>query len=79
MLSNDTQSNDFIIKREEIKEKIITCNTSHFKKAYSSKIHNNRICKELRKDSIRDRILNGILQKEECDNDNIYEFSKILQ
>ena len=71
---NDTSINEFVIKRDEIEEKIRTFNKSHFKKAHNSKICKHKVCKEIRNDSVRDRILNGTLCREECDNENVYEF-----
>jgi len=79
-VSNDNnQRNEFIIKRELIEEKIMTFNRNHFKKAHSTPIYNDKIYNELRNNSIRDKILNGNLSRDECDNDNVYEFLKLLR
>ena len=79
-VSNDnTQRNEFIIKRESIEEKIMTFNRNHFKKAHSTPIYNDKIYNELRNNSIRDKILNGNLSRDECDNDNVYKFLKLFR
>lgn len=76
--SSDGSEDEYVIDREKMENKIMEYNRSHFKKAHNSKVFNDKIYKELRNDNVRDKILNGTLQREECDDDNVYEFLKLL-
>ena len=70
----DEDNSIAIIKREEIEAKIMDYDRNHFKKAHSSAAHNDRICKNLRNNSVRDKILNGTIKRNECDYQNLHEF-----
>jgi len=76
--SSNGSEDEYVIDREKMENKIMEYNRSHFKKAHNSKVFNDKIYKELRNDNVRDKILNGTLQREECDDDNVYEFLKLL-
>ena len=67
-----------IVDREKMEEKIMDYNRKHFKKAHSSKVYNDKIYKELRNDAVRNKIMNGTLQREECDNENVHKFLQLL-
>ena len=47
---------------------------AHYAKAYKDKVHNT-----LRDNKVRERILKGEIQREDCDNDNMYYFLKLLK
>ena len=38
-------------------------NTHHFTQVHRTKAYNDKICKELRKDNIREKILKGYIQR----------------
>jgi len=75
---SDNEGSKIIVKREEIEQEIMSYNTQHFKKAHASKVYNDKIYGELRNDTMRDKILNGELTSADCDNENVFEFLKLL-
>ena len=69
---------DTLVKREEIEEKISSYNTTHLKQAQNSIAYKDKIYQKLRQNVIRDKILNGTLQREECDDERVYRLLKLL-
>ena len=67
------------IERTKIENKLLEYNTHHFTKAHNSIAYKDKIYKALRNDSVRDRILNGELCREDCDFESVYEFLKLLK
>ena len=57
------------VNRKQIENKISRYNEKHLKKAYESIIYKDKIYKILRNDSIRDKILEGRLRRDECDKE----------
>ena len=51
-------------KKEEIKEKLIEYNRKHYRKVMQMLIFNDKIYEKLQQDSIRNQILQGILNKD---------------
>ena len=67
------------MSREQIEEEIMKCNEQHLKQAHSSIAHQDKTHKKLRNNSTRDKILNGTLQRSECDDERVHEFLKLLK
>jgi len=65
--------------RASIEEEISNYNKKHFRKAYLSKAFKDKIYTKLQIEQIRDKILNGALKSEECDNEDVYQFMKLLK
>ena len=63
---------------KEIEEAIISHNRTYLKQAYQTKIYQDRIYKNIKKDIIRNKILSGNLSYKDCDNENVYQFLKLL-
>ena len=61
------------ITRENIEKAIIEHNTNHFKKVLNTKAFKDKIHNQLENNKIRDKILEGKLQRKECNNDNTYQ------
>ena len=78
-MNNQNESIEILIKRDEIEERIKEYNYNHFKKAHNSIAFKDRIYKKLKRNTIRDKILNRILQRDECDDERVYRFLKLLQ
>ena len=68
-----------LIKREDVENRLIEFNANHFKKALNSIAHKDKICNKLRRSSIRDKILNGTLDREECDDYRVCRFLCLLK
>ena len=76
---NDNQAiQQTIIDKEQIEREIINYNQNHFKQAYQSEMHNDRIYAELDNNEIRNNIFNGQLRHDQCENENAHEFLKFV-
>ena len=76
---NDDDSKVTLIKREEIESRIREHNTNHFKKAHRSIAYKDKIYDKLRRNPIRNKILSGTLRRDECDDERVYRFLKLLK
>jgi len=65
--------------RESIEEAIATYNKEHFRQAYSSKAYKDRIYHKLKLDQVRDKILQGEIEVEACDYEDVHDFLKLLK
>ena len=65
--------------RDSIEKAIAEHNKQHFKQAYSSKAYKDRIYNGLQCDNIRDKILRGELEIEDCDDRDVYSFLTLLK
>jgi hypothetical protein len=65
--------------RESIENAIARYNKDHFRQAYSSKAYKDKIYKKLCHDSVRNKILNGELEVEDCDDVDVYDMLKLLK
>ena len=65
--------------RTNIEAEIARYNKKHFRQSYSSKAFKDRIYSQLKYNEVRDKILNGTLQRNECDNQDVYDFLKLLK
>ena len=64
--------------RKEIETMLIRQNRNHLSKAMNAPACNDKIIKNLHKDSVRDKILRGELTREDVDNENVCEFLSLL-
>ena len=75
--------NDEVIKecydRASIEREIAQHNKKHFRQAYSSKAFQDKIYTQLKCDEVRDKILNGAIKREDCDDQDVYDFLKLLK
>jgi len=65
--------------RQSIEEKIIDFNTKHFMQAHQSIAFKDRIYEKLKRDNVRDKVLKGELEEQECDDARVFEFLKLLK
>ena len=79
VVNEDNQIIKTSINREQIEEEIIMYNEQHLKQAHSSIMYKDKIYKKLRNNDIRDKILDGRLRKQDCDDERVYEFLKLLK
>ena len=68
----NNEVDEMLIKREEIEDRIKQHNINYFKKIHNSIAYKDKIYKQLRHNSIQDKILNRTLQREECDDEKVY-------
>ena len=57
------------VERERIEQKLIEHNETHFTKAHDTIAYKDKIYDKLRDDRVRDKILSGNLNREECDDE----------
>ena len=62
-----------------IEREIVIYNKKYFRKAYTSNAFKDKIYTQLKCDQIRDKILKGTLEREECDNKDVYDFLVLLK
>ena len=79
--TNNENNNNIktIINREEIEARIKEHNAAHFKTAHDSIAFKDRTCNKLRIDSIREKMLKGTLQRNECDDKRVHSFLRLLK
>ena len=65
--------------KEEIEEKVMMFDEMHFIKVKESKVHEDKICDNFNKDDLRDKILSGKLNREDCNEKNLCKFLKLLE
>jgi len=65
--------------RESIEQEIVEYNIKHFRQAFASKAYKDKVYNKLNIDDIRDRILKGELEVEECDDEDVYSFLTLLK
>ena len=76
-IDNDTQH--IYHNRADIENKIIEYNKSLYKRAYTYEIYKSKIYKYLNRDYIRDKILNGYVILNNCENEIMLSFVKLLK
>ena len=67
------------IDRQSIESKIIEYNTKHFQQAHQSIAYKDKIYDKLKKDEMRNKVLNGEIEEQECDDSRVFEFLKLLK
>ena len=67
------------IGKVDIEDAIMKYNKMHFTKAHKANIYNDKIYDKLQQDEIRDKILQGRLVEEDCDNREVFEFLQLLK
>ena len=72
IINTNSEVDETLIKREEIEDRIKQHNINHFKKVHNSIACKDKMHKRLRHNTIRDKILNRTLQREECNDKKVY-------
>lgn len=67
------------VSKEEIEEQIINYNRKHYTQAHQTKIYQDKIYHKLQEDDVREKILNGTLYAQDCDNREVLEFLTLLK
>ena len=78
-MNEDNQITKTLTSWDEIEEAIIKYNWNHLKQAHYAEIYQDQICKSLKKDKTRNKILSRALEQGDCDNENVYQFLKLLK
>ena len=66
-------------RRNDIEQVLIAKNTNHQKKVLETLAHKDIICNNLLKENIRDRIFEGTIERNGCENSDIYNFLTLLK
>ena len=64
--------------KEAIEQSIIDFNKMHYSKANDTKMCEDKVYKQLQEDTKRDKIIDSTLERNECNNNETYEFLKLL-
>ena len=78
-LSKDGNKKKIISNRIKLEKAIISQNKLHHQKVFQTKAYKDKIYIKLINEEIRDRILNGQLNSNEYDSNDMYEFLMLLQ
>ena len=54
-------------------------NKDHDKQVFNSNVYKDKICKEFQNDEMRNKILFGNLDRNNCDNSKVHEFLQLLK
>ena len=65
--------------RNEIESMLIDHNRKHFNKALKTEAYDDKIIRSLKKEKVRDKILKGEIRREDVDNEDVFEFLKLLE
>ena len=65
--------------RHSIERELKKHNTIHFQQAHHAIACKDKICKKLRKDETRNKVLNGDTRKEDCDDERVHRSLKLLK
>ena len=65
--------------RRKIEEEIAKYNKKHYRQAFESRAYQDKLYAVLKHDNIRNKILKGSLRREECNDDDVYEFMSLLK
>jgi len=75
----ETQQYKQISDRNKIEKEIMKHNQNHFKQAFDSKAYIDRIYDKLKHDEVREKIIKGELNENECDYKEVYAFLELLK
>ena len=53
-------------------------NKNHYQKAFNSPLFQDKIYKRLNKDEVRNRILQGQIDRIECDSNEVFDYLKLF-
>ena len=76
---DETRRKTTLYKRNEIEAALIKQNSKHFRKVINTEVHKEKIYDKLKSNEVRDRILNRILQRDECNSEDACKFLLLLQ
>ena len=62
-----------------IEKKLMEYNKEHFSKAYQTKVYQDLIYNKLTENETSNIILNGIISRDDCQSNEVYEFLKLLK
>ena len=68
-----------IRNKDEMERLIIKHNRENFSKGKNTKACEDKTCNSTRKNETRDLTLNGELKREDCDEEEVYEFLRLLK
>ena len=79
ILDNNDNIDKTLIQKEKIEQAIIQHNTNHYSQALDTPTHKDKIYNKLQEDRIRDAILDGTLDINECDQMEVCQFLSLLK
>ena len=74
VIDQDGQISLTMTTKEEIEQAIMQYNQQHYTKANDTNIYKDKIYEQLQYDSVRNSIIDGTLERDDCHNDETYEF-----
>ena len=74
-----TKKEQIIYDRNEIEGKLIEQNLHRFKKVHNIRVYQDKIYYKLLENETRNKILDGTLKLEDCNNADVYQFLSLLK
>ena len=65
--------------RPSIEKEIMKHDAGHFKQAHDAIARKDKTHEKLRRDEIRNKVLQGELQRDECDDERMHHFLQLLK
>ena len=66
------------LDRWSIEDKLLTFNWDHYRKVLNVNVYKDKIYHKLQENPIRDKILARTLDSNKCDNEEVFEFLRLL-
>jgi len=66
------------LDRRSIEDKLLTFNRDHYRKVLNTNVYKDKIYHKFQDNPIRDKILSGTLDSNEYDNEEVFEFLRLL-
>ena len=79
IVNENEQIINTLMNKEKIEEAISQHNTSHYQQAMQTPIYQDQIYHKLQDDEVRNDILDGNLQRSQCDDKDVYQFLTLLK
>ena len=76
---NQDKKIETINQQLDIERNLIEQNKAHHQKVFETKAYKDKLYKQLLIDDTRNKILNRILTREECNDNDIFEFMNLLK
>jgi len=79
IINENEQIINTLVNKEKIEEAISQHNTSHYKQAMQTTMYQDQIYNKLQDNEVRNDILDGNLQRSQCDDEDVYQFLTLLK
>ena len=76
---NENKIIEIHVDRQSIKKEMRMRNTIYFKQAHQIIVCKDKTCCKLRIDKVREKVLNGRIRNEDCDDQRMCQFLRLMK